>query len=272
MLSKQFAVLTLAVAVSAIAFHQISIAPDAQATNSLQAQTQALKALHHAPMRRVGNPSPFNTTAESFNWSGYAVTGSDFTDAVGSWTVPTFDCNKSPNAWEVSWVGIDGYASDTVEQTGTGIWCNKKVPNYFAWYEFYPADSVIISTIPTSPGDNFSAEVSYKSSEFTVEIKDETTGKKFSTTQSVSGAARSSAEWIVEAPSAVTGILNLADFGLTSFGSDNSATNKKTSGTISAFSSVKKINMEDDTSYKESEPSTLSPDGSSFTVKWIEYN
>jgi len=125
-----------------------------------------------------------------------------------------------------------------------------------------------------------SAEVHYNGSEFTLTITDETTGKKFTITQPSAAAERASAEWIVEAITTVTGIVNLADFNKVSFGNDytmisgtNTAKDSTTSGTISAFgSAVSKITQVDDTNYVESTSSALSTDGSSFQTTWKEYN
>ena len=125
-----------------------------------------------------------------------------------------------------------------------------------------------------------SAQISYKNSEFTIEITDETTGKSFSITKAVSGADRSSAEWIAEAPTVVTGIVNLADFTKVSFGDDytgitgtNDATDSAHSGPISAFgSSVLKVTQIDWLNYTEATPSALSSDGTSFTSTWVESN
>jgi Peptidase A4 family len=229
----------------------------------------------HAPGGRVSDG-----TANSYNWDGYVVTGTDFTSAKGSWIVPTGTCTKSPNAYASIWLGIDGWSDGTVEQTGTIVFCNKTTASYYAWYEFYPAATVVISTVPVKPGDKMSAQISYKNSEFTLEISDETTGKAFSVTKAVSGADRTSAEWIAEAPSVVTGITNLADFTKVEFGDDytdikgtNDATDSTHTGPISAFgTSVLKVTQVDFLDYTESAPSALSTDGTSFTSTWVEYN
>jgi hypothetical protein len=238
---------------------------------------------HSAPMKRVPGPSPFingATAVSSYNWGGYAVTGTSFTDAKASWIVPTVNCAKSPNAWVSFWVGIDGFSSNTVEQTGTLTGCSHSTAVYHTWYEFYPAATTYISTVPSKPGDKMSAEVHYNGSKFTLTITDETTGKSFTITQAVSGAQRTSAEFIAEAPSSVTGILNLGDFTKVSFGNDytmisgtNTAKDSTTSGTISAFgTNVQKITQADWTSFIESTTSALSTDGSSFQTTWKEYN
>jgi Peptidase A4 family len=220
------------------------------------------------------------TAEESTNWSGYAVEGTAFTSAKGSWVVPTVNCSKTPNTYAAFWVGIDGWTSDTVEQTGTDSDCDGKTASYYAWYEFYPAASVLISSVAVSPGDVMSADVVWDSgSEFTITIENETTGKSYNKKGKVSDAKRSSAEWIAEAPCCTNrgGILPLSDFGTVDFGQDhtdvtstNYATDSGINGPISAFGSdvFESIMVNGSTGADEAVPSALSTDGSSFTVKW----
>jgi hypothetical protein len=237
----------------------------------------------HAPRRVYPGVPPRvegNVTVEdSTNWSGYAVTGSSFTSAKGSWTIPTVTCSKTPNTYSSFWVGIDGWTSTTVEQTGTDSDCDGSSPSYYAWYEFYPAGSVLISSVPVSPGNHMSASVTYSGTEFTVTITNESTGKSFSKAGRVSGAKRSSAEWIAEAPCCTNsgGILPLADFGTVDFGQDytgvsgtNDATDSSVSGQISDFGSdvFESIMVNGSTGADEAVPSALTSDGTSFTVTW----
>jgi hypothetical protein len=265
-------VLALAFAVPALA--QVQAAPISSP------ETQEIFSIvprYFAPMKYYGErPSG---GVNSTNWSGYAVTGTAFTKAVGSWKEPKANCTKTPNTYAAFWVGIDGYASSTVEQTGTLIVCSGTTAQYYAWYEFYPAALTIISTITVSPGDKITAEVVYTGSEFETKITDATTKKSFTQKGTVSGAARSSAEWIAEAPCCTTsgGILPLTDFGTAEFGDDytkvagtNDATDSTTSGPISAYgSAVEAITMVNGNSgADEAVPSSLTTDGSSFTVVW----
>lgn len=218
------------------------------------------------------------TASCSTNWSGYAVTGASgsVSDVNGSWIVPTATCT-SKTTYSSFWVGIDGYNSNTVEQTGTDSDCSSGTAHYYAWYEFYPAASVTISGFSVSPGDKVAAEVSYSAGVFTTTIKDLTKGKTFSTTGTVSNAARSSAEWIVERPAlciVVCRLTSLTNFGTASLGQDytgSSSTNYATvngvSGPISAFSHVA-ITMVDNAGKVLSEPSALTSDGTSFSVTW----
>jgi hypothetical protein len=277
MLSKglRFSGISLILAISP-AIAQISSAPVATPNAAVITPRQ------HAPRKVYGLvPSHVEgnvTVSDSTNWSGYAVTGSSFTSAKGSWTVPSANCTKTPNTYAAFWVGIDGWNSSTVEQTGTDSDCDGKSPSYYAWYEFYPAGSVLISSVAVSPGNHISATVSYSGSEFTTTITNETTGKSFSKSQKVAGAKRSSAEWIAEAPCCTSGgdILPLSDFGTGSFGEDytevndtNYATDSSVTGPISDFgSNVEKITMVSSKGKDEAVPTALTTDGTSFKVAW----
>lgn len=256
-----------------------------QTTNSATQPATAVVVMprQHAP-RRVYSAVPPRiennvTVEESTNWSGYAVTGSSFTSAKASWTIPSVNCSKTPNTYSSFWVGIDGWTSTTVEQTGTDSDCDGSSPSYYAWYEFYPAGSILVSSVPVSPGNHMSASVTYNGSNFTVTITNESTGKSFSKSGTVRGAKRSSAEWIAEAPCCTNagGILPLADFGTVDFGQDytnvsgtNDATDSSVSGPIGDYGSniYESIMVNGKTGADEAVPSALSSDGTSFTVTW----
>jgi len=220
----------------------------------------------------------------STNWSGYAVTGStgSVTYASGSWTVPTVTGHST--AYAACWVGIDGFSSDTVEQTGTLSQISGGTPTYYAWYEFYPQESIVqINTVPVSPNDKISASVTYSttpSNEFTLNILDTTTGKSFSITETVASLkytpARSSAEWIVEAPSSNSGVLPLANFGTAFFGPQYTTISGTCYATVggtgpaaigSFSSSVQTITMVNNRGTILAQPTSLTPtSGTSFTV------
>jgi hypothetical protein len=236
---------------------------------------------YHGPIR--DNVDHGDGTSSSSNWSGYAVLGSSFTWAQASWIVPTATCSGVRGAqYAAFWVGLDGYTSKTVEQTGTDSDCDGATPSYYAWYEFYPRASVNIASVPVRPGDAISALVYYDSStgEFVIKITDETTGKTFEKSSAVSGAVRSSAEWITEAPccTAGGGILPLSDFGTVSFGKDstgitgtNWAEDESTKAAIGGFPAANTIEINKygtSSSPQTSDCSALSTDKTSFTCTW----
>ena len=219
-------------------------------------------------------------TASSTNWGGYAVPAArgSVTNVTGSWLQPTATCTSGKTGFASFWVGIDGYNSGSVEQTGTDSDCSGSTPTYYAWYEFYPHPSHTISGLAIHPGDTISAQVLFLGAgKFKVSISDVTTGGSFSTTASVRKAARSSAEWIAEAPSSITGILPLANFGTVSFGFDSTAvagtdraTIGGTSGDLGTFTAAVAITMvsQANSSTVKAQPSAISTDGTSFSVAW----
>lgn len=226
----------------------------------------------------------FDGTAESTNWSGYAVTGSSFTSAKASWIVPAVVCTGVRGDQYASlWVGMDGFESNTVEQIGTTSYCASTTPGSYVWFEFYPQPAYEIGGFAVNPGNVIAASVSYASNRFTVTITNESTGRSYSASASVSGAQRSSAEWVIEAPAEEVGrnleILPLADFGAGFFGFDytnqagtNNAIDSALSGPIGAFgSNLYEINKVGSTSSPQTSTcSVLSSDGTSFSCTWAQ--
>ena len=148
----------------------------------------------------------------STNWSGYVLTGGTgaFSSVSSSWTEPAASCS-SGTQYAAFWVGLDGYNSNSVEQTGTDSDCSGGTPDYYGWYEMYPADPVYF-TNPVAPGDSLSASVTVSGTSYTLTLTDSTQG--WTQTENESGSyADSSAEVITEAPSSAQGPLPLADFG-----------------------------------------------------------
>jgi hypothetical protein len=216
----------------------------------------------------------WNPSTTSTNWSGYAVpTAAGAATAVsGEWTVPTV--TGSGTSYSAVWVGIDGYSSDSVEQTGIEADVVNGVAEYSAWYEMYPSNPVTLS-LAIHPGDTITASVTYSTTtdEFTLtitDLSDPSGSNNFTTTQSAPGAQRSSAEWIVEAPSSGNSVLPLANFGSVTF-TNASATINGTTGAInnSAWaSSVESINMVSNKGTTEDTTSALNSAGTGFTVTY----
>jgi hypothetical protein len=233
-----------------------------------------------APIILVGNGT------NSSNWSGYAITGAagSITTAQGAWVVPHVTCGTTETSYSAFWVGIDGFTSTTVEQTGTDSDCHSGVPTYYAWFEFYPKPSRTIASIVVNPGDIVGARVSYSGGIFRIAIEDVTSGKVYTSTSAVSGAARSSAEFIVEAPSVChlikCSLASLSNFGTTGFGADNVGGTSMdcavaVNGVLapigtygSAIQEIAMVSQSNPTIVK-SQPSAISADGTSFTVQWM---
>ena len=204
-----------------------------------------------------------NQTVSSTNWSGYAATNRTFTSISSSWVEPTGKCS-SGSQYSSFWVGLDGYNSSTVEQTGSEVDCSGSTPQYYSWYEMYPAYPVNF-TNTVRPGDHFTGSVTYAgSNKFTLTLSDTTRGWSHTVSKTLSGAARSSAEVIAEAPCCTSsgGILPLANFGTVNF------TAAKANGSPIGNFSPTGIKMVSANNVQEDRISALTS-GTNFSATWL---
>jgi hypothetical protein len=205
-----------------------------------------------------------NAAETSTNWSGYAVTGANgaFRSVSASWKEPTASCSGRSAQYAAFWVGLDGFASDSVEQTGTDSDCSGRTPEYYGWYEMFPANPVNFSN-PVSPGDSFTASVTFSGTEtYTLVLKDVTRGWTQTITKNQAGLDRSSAEVITEAPSSESGVLPLADFGTISYGTSTA------NGTSLSSQSPTEIVMIDGSNRDKDSTSAIGS-GGAFSNTWI---
>jgi hypothetical protein len=203
---------------------------------------------------------------QSTNWSGYADTGSGFTQVSGSWKEPSASCG-SATSLAAFWVGIDGYSSDSVEQDGTLIECYLGTAYQFSWWEMYPTNAIQVVGESVAAGDSISASVVRSGDSYALKVTDSThTANSFSTTQTCSGCADSSAEWIGEAPSGSSGVYPLSDFGTWTLTSADVAAGGS-AGTISSYTDDE-ITMVDSSGNVEAQPGSLNSAGTSFSDAW----
>lgn len=208
-----------------------------------------------------------NAATTSTNWSGYAVTGANgaFHSVSANWTQPTATCTTHKAQYASFWVGLDGFSSSSVEQTGTDSDCSGTKPKYYGWYEMFPAFPVNF-TNPLSPGDSMSASVTFSStSTFTLVLKDNTKGWTQTITKNQTGLARSSAEVITEAPSSNSGVLPLADFNTISYSSSTA------NGTSIGSQSPTSITMVNNSGADKDSTSGINASGG-FSNTWIRSN
>ena len=173
------------------------------------------------PARIVPGPHPRAATGYALtvtsNWAGLVETGTSFTRVGAQWTVPAVQLSQALRS-SATWVGIDGAApaDPTIVQTGTTQMTSGGRTSYYAWYELYPALSVVIGGV--APGDVVQATIAQVSAGWwNVAIQDLASGINFSNTFAYAGPA-TSAEWIEEAPANSRGqIYTLADFGSVGF-------------------------------------------------------
>ena len=127
------------------------------------------------------------------------------------------------------------YSSSSVEQDGTLVECYRSRAYYYSWWEMYPSNAIQVAGSSVSHGDSISASVVKSGSSYTLKVTDSThSANSFTTTQTCSSCADSSAEWIAEAPSGSSGVYPLSDFRSWST-SGASVTSGSAAGVISSF-------------------------------------
>jgi peptidase A4-like protein len=211
------------------------------------------------------------TQVSSLNWAGYAdsAPSNSVTVAAGAWVEPSVHCSSHRTTYAVFWVGIDGFNSNTVEQTGTLALCASGKATYSAWWELFPLNSIqVISSFPVSAGDAITASVTFSTAGFTMAITDHTNGHSFSITATQSGTARSSAECIAERPSIGGSLTSLANFGTMTFSSCTATISGSTVG-IGAYSNANAITMVDLRGLTLARPSATSNSGQTFSITWV---
>ena len=209
------------------------------------------------PHAAAAHSGPRNTEYTE-NWSGYAVDSGTYNSVIADWTQPGANCSSGDTTYSSFWVGLDGFNSGTVEQTGTEADCSGGAASYYAWEETYPNPSGVYEAT-VEPGDQFVAYVSASGDVFTLYIEDETQNWYGEYPVTVSGAAKSSAEVIAEAPY-LNGILPLTDFGTVNF------TGTEANGT--GFGSLSPIQIDMVSSSNALEASTSGLSGNNFSVTW----
>jgi len=241
----------------------------AQAAAIARAAIRGLSIGQHDTDQRTGLTSQVAglTQVHSTNWAGYADTGASFSKVTASWTEPSASSCGFTVSLAAFWVGIDGYTSSSVEQDGTLIECYFGSLYQYTWWEMYPTNDIQTVGSTLAGGDHIAASVVRSGDSYTLAVTDSThTANSFSTTQSCSDCANSSAEWIAEAPSGESGVYPLTDFGSWTASSATVAEGSS-SGVISSFTDDE-ITMTDSSANVKALPGALNGSGNGFGVTW----
>lgn len=153
------------------------------------------------------------------------------------------------------------------------------VPNYFAWWETFPANAERpIQSITVSPGDRMSASVDETSPGiWTLSITDFGTpvvpkSESFSINVNFPSADKTTAEAIQERPAvcvqAICQITRLADFGQTSFLQSSAGSSLQTSSSLNSLPNTSPVTMVDTPDFTLASPGLLTPSGG-FSVGWV---
>jgi hypothetical protein len=177
----------------------------------------------------------------SLDWAGYVVVSNyanpqpTIVGVNGSWTVPTVNHSQT-DQFSAARIGIGGQLDDTLIQTGTEHDSVSGAAVYSVWYELLPNDSIPITTMNVSPGDQIRASINLVdsvSNKWSIKIRDVTNGETFQN-NFFYYSSQLSAEWIVERPTINNTLSGLADFGSATF-TGSYATVDTTVGTIKSF-------------------------------------
>ncbi len=213
------------------------------------------------------------------NWSGYSAVSSDTTfDSISaSWTVPEVKSTPAPG-YSAVWIGIGGILdkSNKLIQAGTeeDIQADRS-KNYYAWVEALPRPAINIGSV--LPGDLINVKINKignSQSTWHVTLSRESRGIVTTLIENdlvarANSASRGSAEFIVEAPTAVSGssnkLLPLADFGSVTF--TNCTTNI---GDLGSLKNIYKFTMTNDGTREGTRLATPGPllSNDSFDVDW----
>jgi hypothetical protein len=252
--------------------------PSAQAAAAARQQIRQLVIGEHGNNHLVSGQARAHATrggvsalnqVTSTNWAGYAddsTGGHTYSKVTGNWTEPSASCT-STESLAAFWIGIDGYTSGSVEQDGTLIECYQSHAYYYSWWEMYPSNAIQVVGSSVSPGDAISTSVTKTGTSYKLTVTDSThPANSFSTTQSCSSCAASSAEWIAEAPSGSSGVEPLSNFhSWTASGA--TVTSGSTSGVISSFPDDE-LTMINNSGAVKAQPSALNGSGNGFSVTW----
>jgi hypothetical protein len=220
------------------------------------------------------NIYPPSQSILTLDWAGY-VAASDLASpqpqVIGvnsSWNVPKVIVSVE-DSFSAVWIGIGGEFDNTLIQVGTEQDSINGQGEYFVWYEVLPKDSVTIATMNVSPEDVITASINLVNSdanEWAIQIYDVTNGQGFNQ-NFVYNSSRLSADWIVERPTVNNRLGTLADFGSVAFTGSHVKLNANV-GTIKSFP-FSRFTLNSRQNVQLTTVSSLSPDGSSFTVDYL---
>lgn len=210
-------------------------------------------------------------TIKSYNWSGYAVRSKKhkISGVTGTFVVP-----HAGNSGQLAatWAGIGGFKTSDLIQAGTSEDAASGPlfgPKYFAWYELLPQSETQLqgcngdNNCKVRPGDHMTIRIKSKgATKWSISV---TNHGKWSWSKTVSyNSSRSSAEWILEAPSiAFLGQSKLSHVGTVHFGPTSKYSTGSGRHTIAQGNPIK-IDLSPQGGAGYATPSALAKNGQSF--------
>jgi hypothetical protein len=224
----------------------------------------------------VGQADGRAGSSPSSNWSGYVVRAAEprFACVEATWTQPAVRCPSKGSRTVAYWVGIGGVGQEGLEQIGTQSACNDGRELIVVWHESLPRErSQVAEPLDVHAGDQIWAQVRWVGgARYRLTIVDITHPQQLSVTDTNSRLRRTSAEWVVEAP---TGgcptschVLSMPNFGRFRFTGTFVTANGIRRPLDGAGFVHDRVTMVTRTGAVRSVVSSTAADGVSFTVDW----
>lgn len=263
----------ISASVGVLSLAGLLIAPSGAEASSQSKASEAravVSKLHDSPSARGQTHARVRalTQLKSINWSGCADgQPTTYKSVSAQWAEPTLKCTTEDRV-VVFWVGIDGLTSGTVEQAGTLGQCFQGTAFYYTWWEMFPTNNITIVGSTVHALDAITASVNRSGTSYTLKVTDATrSGNSFTTTQSCTTCANSSAEIIAERPSNSFGIYPLAQFSTWKV-TGAAVVSTTSSGTISSFADSELTMVDVTVTYNLAQPTSLSSGGAVFSDNW----
>jgi hypothetical protein len=165
-----------------------------------------------------------------------------------------------------TWVGIGGVSTHDLIQAGTqDVAAGNGQAEFQTWIEMLPQASQQVP-VAVLPGDVVTVSIDEQgtgSGNWQISITNNTSGQSYQTTVQYA-SSESSAEWIMEAPAASSGILPLDNFNSVPFTAATAVENGQTVDlSQTAAQPITMLNANDQ---PLAVPSAIANDGSSFSV------
>jgi Peptidase A4 family len=198
----------------------------------------------------------------SRNWSGYVASNAYYTGVSALIQTPIASAQQIAGVAAVaSWVGIGGESSDDLIQAGVQVDTNGPVARYSAWYETLPQSSRTVA-LEIGPGDWVHVDI--HELEFNLWQITMVNGQHVFQLEIPYESTHSSAEWIVEAPSVLRGLVPLASVTGANFANMKATANGGPARPVELFPQVSVL--VGSLGQVRATPSTLGLDGASFGV------
>jgi hypothetical protein len=227
-------------------------------TSAVLAGTLSIAIL--APGSAAAQPVP--SAQPSQNWSGYIASNAYYSGVSALIQTPVARGQQPATSAVASWVGIGGTTSNDLIQAGVEVDTSGSVAQYGAWVETLPQASRTVA-LQIGPGDWVFVDIHELAfDQWQVTIVD---GQQVFQGQIQYASSHSSAEWIVEDPSASRGLIPLAMVTGANFANMTAIANGQP--TPPAPLSPQVAILVGANRRVQAAPTPLGPDGNSFAVE-----